>query len=171
MYCMYRVGEHWAVSLWVWVEFLSKILGLIAARGLGFILQSNTEQQLSRWRGGVEERIILMIQSAADILGKVHKWGWGGGLYLVYHFWPRIGGQNSSSCSFPPPHFIHLLLELLFWPTIPVQKWHINSAPHPPPPTHGVCLCLRPNLIPGFSGVDWGGGGCISFLTSDWRPK
>jgi hypothetical protein len=60
--------------------------------------------------------------------------GVGGGLYLVYHFWPRIGGQNSSSCSFPPPHFIHLLLELLFWPTIPVQKWHINSAPHPPPP-------------------------------------
>ena len=36
-----------------------------------------------------------MIQSAADILGKVHKLGgWGG---IVYHFWPRIGGQNSSS--------------------------------------------------------------------------
>ena len=94
-FCVLYVQGGWAVSLCVWVEFLSKILGLIAARGIGFILQSNTDQQLSRWRGGVEERIILMIQSAADILGKVHKWGGGGG--IVYHFWPRIGGQNSSS--------------------------------------------------------------------------
>ena len=85
-FCVLYVQGGWAVSLWVWVEFLSKILGLIAARGIGFILQSNTEQQLSRWRGGVEERIILMIQSAADILGKVHKWGWGGGciLYIIF---------------------------------------------------------------------------------------
>ena len=76
--------------------------------------------------------------------------GVGGGLYLVYHFWPRIGGQNSSSCSLPPQR----------------KEGSVYL------PTHGVCLCLRPNLIPGFSGVDWGwGGGCISFLTSYWRPK
>ena len=74
--------------------------------------------------------------------------GVGGG--VVYHFWPRIGGQNNSSSSLPPPHFIHPLLELLFWPTIQVQKWHINSAPHPTPQKMGggwFCLpahvCFR----------------------------
>ena len=98
------------------------------------------------------------------------------------------------TCSLPQTHFLHIilqpLLELLFWPPRRVQNWYINSAPPPPTkkggfclPAHaffeqkkfgsnvlaacaGVCLCLRPNLIPGFSWVDWGeGGGFISFLT------
>ena len=55
MYCMYRVGEQYPCEYeWNFCQ----ILGLIAARGIGFILQSNTEQQLSRGRGGVEERIV-----------------------------------------------------------------------------------------------------------------
>ena len=67
----------------------------------------------------------------------------------------------------------HLTLYIFCWNSYFGFKYEVkidiclNSAPLPPQrkegfvclPTHGVCLCLRPNLIPGFSGVDWGGGG------------
>jgi hypothetical protein len=137
-FCVLYVQGGWAVSLWVWVEFLSKILGLIAARGIGFILQSNTDQQLSRWRGGVEERIILMIQSAADILGKVHKWGCGGG--VVYHFWPRIGGQNSSSCSLPPTSLYTASAGTPILASNTRSKLIYKLRPPPPTKKGGFCL-------------------------------
>ena len=111
-----------------------------------------------------------MIQSAADILGKVHKWGWGGGCILYIIFDLVLEAKIAVPAVSP-----HLTLYRLGWNSYFGLQYEvkidicIDSAPLPPQrkegpvylPTHGVCLCLRPNLIHGFSGVDWGWGGVV----------
>ena len=111
-----------------------------------------------------------MIQSAADILGKVHKWGCGGGCILYIIFDLVLEAKIAVPAVSP-----HLTLYRLGWNSYFGLQYEvkidicIDSAPLPPQrkegpvylPTHGVCLCLRPNLIHGFSGVDWGWGGVV----------
>jgi hypothetical protein len=162
-FCVLYVQVGWALSstifgrsLCVWVEFLSKILGLIAARGIGFILQSNTDRQLSRWRGGVEERIIWWYDTECGryFRESAQMGGWGEGLYIIFDLGLEakiaVPAKATLTCSLPQTHFLHIilkpLLELLFWPPRRVQNWYITSAP-PPPQRKGGSVYLPTHFL------------------------
>ena len=71
------------------MEFLSKILGLIAARGIGFILLYSTVKHRAtvvkmKGRSGGKDHI--NDTECGRYFRESAQMGVGGGLYLVYHF-------------------------------------------------------------------------------------